>query len=76
MNLDWQAVVVALIVLAAVAYLARSTWQVIVRRKTPGCGTCSSCPTSEGENGKPFVALDQLAETNLSRRSTATPPRD
>lgn len=76
MNLDWQTVVVVAIVLAAVAYLARSAWQVMVRRKTPGCGTCSSCPTSEGETAKPFVAIDQLAETNPSRRPSARPPRD
>jgi hypothetical protein len=48
MDFDWQNVTVGLIVAAALAYLARSGWQA-VRRRRAGCGACSTCPAAKAD---------------------------
>ncbi len=48
----WQDIAAGIVVLAAVAYLARSLWQWAARPSSRGCGTsaCGGCP-SKGTNG-------------------------
>jgi hypothetical protein len=48
MDFDWQNVIVGLIVVAALAYLARSGWQAVARRRA-GCGACSTCPAAKAD---------------------------
>ncbi len=48
MNYDWQNVIVGLTVAAALAYLARSSWVALARRRG-GCGACSTCPATKTE---------------------------
>ena len=45
MNIDWQDLTAAAIVLFAVAYLARAGRRALARRKA-GCGACAACPAS------------------------------
>ncbi|MFW5739398.1 MAG: FeoB-associated Cys-rich membrane protein [Myxococcota bacterium] len=55
--MDWQAIVVALVVVAAVVYLARRAY---VGYKRPSCGdSCASCP-SKGEGPNDPAKLVQI----------------
>ena len=56
MTIDWQNVTVGLIVAAALAYLARSGWRVVARRRA-GCGACPACPAAKADEPV-VVALD------------------
>jgi hypothetical protein len=50
---NWQLPVVALIVLAAVAYLARRWWQSLTGRKAGGCGGgCGCAATARSPEGR------------------------
>ena len=48
--MNWQLPIVVMIVLAAVAYLARRTWRSLTGRKAGGCGGCgcARAPESTG----------------------------
>lgn len=47
----WQEVVVALLVIAASAYLARRAWSIISARRQGGCGSaCGGCGSKEPAN--------------------------
>jgi hypothetical protein len=63
--MDWQLILVLLIVAAAVVYLARSSWRTWRGRKT-GCGGGCSCaktsvaPAGAREGGT-LIPLEQLS---------------
>jgi hypothetical protein len=68
----WQLPVVALIVLAAVAYLARRTWRTLTGRKAGGCGGCSCAkPPSVTESRGTLIPADQIT---LRLRKRPDPP--
>lgn len=50
---SWQDVVALLLVLLAVASLARRGWRTFFKR-APGCGGCGGCP-SASEHAQPIV---------------------
>ena len=51
MPLSWQDATAGVIVAAAAVYLLRVAWRSLAGRKTGGCTTCSTCPTSESDPG-------------------------
>ena len=63
MNFDWQTVVALVLVVLAMAYLARLAWRTFQARG--GCGTCASggCGSPSEESSslgkeKPLVSID------------------
>ncbi len=73
MTIDWQTITVLAIVAAATVYLARATWQTVVRRKAAACGSCSSCPA--GEEEPPVVAIGNLtSQSNGAAHATPSKP--
>jgi hypothetical protein len=58
---NWQMPLVALIVLAAVAYLARRVWRALAGRKSGGCGGCSCAraPSTEERPGA-LIPAEQI----------------
>jgi hypothetical protein len=65
----WQEIIVAAIVLAAVAYLARQLWRVVSRKRAGGCGAaCGNCPTAS--EGPPLVSLDVPPQMSAKRQAT------
>ena len=59
---NWQMPLVALTVLAAVAYLARRTWRSLTGRKAGGCGGgcgCAEAP-SAAEGQTTLIPAGQL----------------
>jgi hypothetical protein len=60
MNFGWQEILVAGLVLAAIAYLARRFRETFSRRGTAGSGcasACGQCPAAHQE-GRPLVSLE------------------
>jgi hypothetical protein len=59
--MDWQLPLVAMIVLAAVAYLARRTWRSLMGRKAGGCAGCSCAkpPAATEEHGT-LIPAEQI----------------
>jgi hypothetical protein len=55
--MSWQDIVVATIVLAAAAYLARQMRRALARKRAAGCGSCASCPTGTTDNAPQIVEL-------------------
>ena len=56
--MDWQNVIVALLVIAAIAVVCRRAWSTFQLRKA-GCNTgCGSCPATHSPDAKPIVTLD------------------
>jgi hypothetical protein len=54
----WQDAAVAVIVLAAVGYLARSGWRLVRRNAASSCGGgCGDCPASNTEQ-KEIVQIE------------------
>jgi FeoB-associated Cys-rich membrane protein len=60
--MSWQMPLVAMIVLAAVAYLARRTWRGLTGRKAGGCGGGCGCAatTKAPEDEGTFIPAGQL----------------
>lgn len=63
MNIDWQNVIVSLIVMSAVLYALRGVLRMFrMMRRRPGsslCGTCGSCSQNSGkENRVNVVSID------------------
>jgi hypothetical protein len=59
--MHWQLPIVAMIVLAAVAYLARRTWRTLSGRKAGGCGGCSCAkPPSVAEARGTLIPAEQI----------------
>jgi len=68
MTFDWQSIVVLISVAAAVAYLARATWQSIARRKAAACaGGCGSCPAGAANVKPNVVEIGSLAADSKER---------
>jgi hypothetical protein len=61
MNEILQNTIVALIVLVAGAYVARSAWGVLVRKRAPGCSSCASCGANSAPEPRTLVTLDAHA---------------
>jgi len=60
-TLDWQTIAALLIVLAAIAILARKTWKGFFQPAAGGCGTgCSSCPSSQSSGSVKVTKLIQI----------------
>lgn len=60
-ELDWQTVVALLIVLSAVAVLAKKTWKLVFRTTTTGCGSgCHACPAALPDRPAKLTPLVQL----------------
>jgi hypothetical protein len=58
---NWQLPLVAMIVLAAVAYLARRVWRTLTGRKAAGCGGCGCAATTRApKDGGAFIPEGQL----------------
>ncbi len=58
--MDWQLPLVAMIVLAAVAYLARRTWRTLTGRKAGGCGGCSCAKPPAVESRGTLIPAEQI----------------
>ena len=63
MDFDWQNVTVGLIVATALAYLARSGWRAVARRRAGGCGACAACPAAKTDEPA-VVSLEPLNKTS------------
>lgn len=64
MTEDWQSIAAIAIVLAAVLYIARRVYRIVVERRQPGCGSgCSTCPAGQKADEAPVVGLDALNES-------------
>jgi hypothetical protein len=70
MTSDWQNLAAIALVIAALAYLVRQSWQVLARRRSAGCGSCPTCPADSSANhaevsanGKPLMSIDALVKT-------------
>ena len=49
---DWQSIIAITLVALSAAYLALRGWQVLMRKRTPGCASgCGACPAN-GEKQK------------------------
>ena len=58
---NWQMPLVAMTVLAAVAYLARRVWRMLAGARAGGCGGCSCArPPSEEERQGTLIPAEQL----------------
>jgi hypothetical protein len=57
MNVTWQDLITAGIVLLASAYVARYLVRVIRRKGAPGCRCCQQCPMENDET--PVVKLGE-----------------
>jgi len=71
----WQLPLAVLIVLGAVAYLARRTWRMLSGRKAAGCGGgcgCSQAPTDGAGQGT-LIPAEQLT-LRLRKRDDAPDP--
>jgi len=64
-TLDWQMLIVWVVVLAATAHLAYRAWSLVSARKKSSCGGCGTCPATTNASGDGFVPLDQLG-SNLA----------
>jgi hypothetical protein len=69
MNFNWQDLTAMVLVVAALGYLSYRGWQIVVRKKTGGCGGggCSGCGNASpkgADESKPFVSADQLAKSS------------
>lgn len=56
--MDGQLAIVGILIVAAVAYLARSAWRTYAGKKAgcgSGCGTCESEPSKPGRIALPRV---------------------
>jgi hypothetical protein len=61
MSMDAQSLIVSVVLGGAAAYLARRGWLAFARKKSSGCGGCSSCPSPAGrERELPMVSVDSL----------------
>ncbi len=62
--MDWQLLLVALTVTAAVVYLGRSSWRTWRGRKA-GCGSCSCAkspaPAAEANGSTTLIPVEQLS---------------
>ena len=70
--MGWQLPIAVLVVLAAVAYLARRTWRSLTGRKAGGCGGCSCArvaPPAAGEST--LIPAEQI--TMRLRKGNSTP---
>lgn len=61
MHVDWQTIIVIVIVSLAALYLVWRGAQAMIRKRS-GCGSCGSCPSNEqaanvAPGGKPLVQL-------------------
>jgi hypothetical protein len=57
MNITWQDLVTAGILLVVAGYLIRCLVQFIRRKGAPACGCCGQCSAEPAE--KPLVKLDE-----------------
>jgi hypothetical protein len=59
--MEWQIPLVAMIVLAAAAYLARRTWRSLTGRKAGGCASCSCAkPPAAAEERGTLIPAEQI----------------
>jgi hypothetical protein len=72
--MSWQLPIVAMIVLAAVAYLARRTWRTLTGRKAGGCGGCSCAKPPSAEGRGTLIPAEQI--TSRLRKGNASPDED
>jgi hypothetical protein len=54
---DWQLALAAVLVAAAVAYLARRAWRTLARRG--GCGGCGAAPPAK-EGERTIIPAEQV----------------
>jgi hypothetical protein len=64
--MSWQLPLVVMIVLAAVAYLARRTWRSLTARKVGGCGGGCGCAqaASAPKGQETLIPLEQVTLRN------------
>jgi len=67
--MGWQLPIAVLIVLAAVAYLARRTWRSLTGRKTGGCSGCGCARVPSAAEGQGI--LIPAEQITLRRRGPA-----
>jgi len=63
MNATLQNLIVLVVVVAAVAYLARVAWQTVARRKGAACGGCGNCPSAGANNAPSVVEIGSLTRS-------------
>ena len=70
--MDWQQILVIVIVALAALYLARGYWG---KRKKAGCGGCEGCPTTTTAATPPAVKPPiQLVQLELTHRKDPKSP--
>ncbi|MCR9115434.1 MAG: FeoB-associated Cys-rich membrane protein [bacterium] len=72
MNFDFQSSTAIVIVVAAVAYLARAGWLAIVKKESSGCGSCAKCPsTNNTETTKQdaFIPIESLLKSPTEKQA-------
>lgn len=58
MPVDWQNLVVGILVLAACAYLARQAWLVVRRKRAGNCGGgCTKCESDAPTRGPDVTTI-------------------
>ncbi|NQT38556.1 MAG: hypothetical protein HQ581_13755 [Planctomycetes bacterium] len=51
MTVDWQNIVVSVLVLGAIAMVARHLWRLWSAKCSTGCGTCQGCSKRAASSG-------------------------
>jgi hypothetical protein len=59
MSLDWQNIIALVVVVVAAIYLARRSWQTLLR-KGSRCGGCAGC-SSQKATSQAVVTIDLAA---------------
>jgi hypothetical protein len=69
MSFDWQSIAVALVVLAAMLYVARRAWARLRSMRAgsqsaSGCGSCGNSDTKPRSNAPQATVLVQIGRTH------------
>jgi hypothetical protein len=62
MTFDWQTVAVLVVVATACAYLGRTVYATLARRKAGACGGCGTCTAQSSAAEPEVVALASSAK--------------
>jgi len=75
MAMDWQLILVVLIVAAAVLYLGRQSWRMWLGKKA-GCGSCSCSKPGATAQGNGKVTVIPVSQLTVRRQGLELPRQD
>jgi hypothetical protein len=71
--MSWQLPIVAMIVLAAAAYLTRRTWRSLTGRKTGGCAGCDCAKVPSAAEGRGTLIPAEQITSRLRNGQGSSP---